>query len=200
MHNYSWLKHYHHLLNPNAVTDRMILFLCGTQNNFFLIQQQWMVRTSFRKKLFKPELNKGLGCLSILCKAPSVWGWFSFPIKLWNSAVFVFSFLLFISSVKPSHIELTDSYNSDLADCSVGLWKWIKKSKLRSFINFRVIVLVNISKTWSSLKVEMKTPASYFHITETPFSSEPLKSHPLFTRIPNNLILLAYITNNSYSV
>lgn len=60
MHNYSWLKHYHHLLNPNAVTDRMILFLCGTQNNFFLIQQQWMVRTSFRKNSLNLNWTKAL--------------------------------------------------------------------------------------------------------------------------------------------
>lgn len=56
-----------------------------------------------------------------MCKAPSVWGWFSFPIKLWNSAVFGFSFLLFITSVKPKHIELTLS-----GSCKISL-KRLKK-------------------------------------------------------------------------
>ncbi len=109
----SWLKYYHHLLNPHAVTNRMVLFLCGRQTNVEFVQQKWMVSTSYKNELF----------WSIMCKAPSVWGWFSCHIELWNRAVFSFSFLLSITSVQPSHIEWTDIYNSDLADCSVGLWK-----------------------------------------------------------------------------
>lgn len=29
-------EYYHHLLNPHAVTDRMVLFQCGTQTIFFI--------------------------------------------------------------------------------------------------------------------------------------------------------------------